>query len=437
MSVALIVHAPGSCPIVLEALSSGNKEARESAEYTLSQVGDACGEISSLTPEEAEPGPHAEDPEKLQVDGTLTEEEKKECLEGSNGYLSVNTLPSMTVSVDGKSIQDVPMIKHQLPPGEHEVTLENELYGYKKTLSIDLDPCKSWVIIQDYRDEIWGCVMSPPEADEAWEKKLGDPNSMFPPGGLPRPLMWQDIACTMKMLYPKIGACEGIQWGSLSLAVIVNKDGTVRAAKVHGDQADTKVGECITDILLKAVFPPFEGKLTRQFTWPLAFPVDEAGPEATLDWPVFKGCGVEGFQSIFFESGSTEINTKGKEELDTTADTMIEGISILHVHVVGRADEKEKAAAKLSLQRAQAVVDYLVSKGVEPSRLSAGGYGNYCPADLPMSMSPLERNRRVDFKVLEVHSGCTEVELACAKAVKAGLVPEEAQKYLPGAAYCQ
>jgi len=440
LSVALAAHAPGSCPIVLEALSSGNKDAKESAEYTLSLIGDACGESSSLAPKGAGPGLPVEGLENLQVDVPLTEKEKKECLEGSTGYLTVNTLPSMTVSVDGKPIKDVPVIKHKLPPGKHEVTLGNELYGFKKTLGIDLDPCKSWVIIQDYRDEIWGCVKLTPEADEAWEKKLYDPKSLFPPGGLlPRPFLWQDIACTMRMLYPKIGACEGIQWGTLTLTVIVSKDGTVRAAKVHGDQADTKVGECITGIIYKAVFPPFEGKLTRQFTWPLAFPVDKAGPEADLDWPVFYGCGVKGFQSIFFESGSAEINSKGKEKLDTTADTMMRGISILHVHVVGRADKKEKAAVKLSLQRAQAVVDYLVSKGVEPSRLSAGGYGKYCPSDslTPMYMSPLERNRRADFKILEVHSGCTEVEFACDKAVKAGLVPEEAKIYLQGAGYCE
>jgi hypothetical protein len=116
---------------------------------------------------------------------------------------------------------------------------------------------------------------------------------------------------------------------------------------------------------------------------------------------------------------------------------MIANPQILHVHVPGFADVKEKSGIKLSKKRAQAVVDYLVAKGVDPKRLSAGGYGKHCPVDPGKKKSALEKNRRVEFRLLETKDGCTNVEIVCQDAVDAGLVPEEIEKYLPGGGYCK
>ena len=60
----------------------------------------------------------------------------------------------------------------------------------------------------------------------------------------------------------------------------------------------------------------------------------------------------------------------------------------------------------LSQQRAQSVVDYLVSRGIERSRLVAKGYGesqliNRCVDGVECSNEEHQQNRRTEFKVLE------------------------------------
>lgn len=88
------------------------------------------------------------------------------------------------------------------------------------------------------------------------------------------------------------------------------------------------------------------------------------------------------------------------------------------------------------MDRSQVVAAYLVSKGVEPSRLSTAGYGSQCPVDTKTDEGALQKNRHVDFKVLETTSGCTNKWFVCDEAVAAGLVPEKVMKYLPGNDHC-
>jgi outer membrane protein OmpA-like peptidoglycan-associated protein len=57
---------------------------------------------------------------------------------------------------------------------------------------------------------------------------------------------------------------------------------------------------------------------------------------------------------------------------------------------------------KLSLRRAKAVKDYLVSKGIDTRRVTAVGYGEERPiASNDDEVDGRELNRRVEFKVLD------------------------------------
>jgi len=58
----------------------------------------------------------------------------------------------------------------------------------------------------------------------------------------------------------------------------------------------------------------------------------------------------------------------------------------------------------LSQRRAQAVVNYLVSRGVERSQLIAHGYGDTRPVNGNKTKSDKASNRRVEFKVLALES---------------------------------
>jgi len=61
----------------------------------------------------------------------------------------------------------------------------------------------------------------------------------------------------------------------------------------------------------------------------------------------------------------------------------------------------------LSKKRAESSVAYIISKGIEASRLMAFGYGesepiNKCKDGVPCSKEELAKNRRVTIKVLKI-----------------------------------
>ena len=56
---------------------------------------------------------------------------------------------------------------------------------------------------------------------------------------------------------------------------------------------------------------------------------------------------------------------------------------------------------KLSENRAKSVVNYLVSKGIERSRLSFKGYGKTQPIEGNDTEESRQKNRRVEFEVME------------------------------------
>jgi chemotaxis protein MotB len=55
----------------------------------------------------------------------------------------------------------------------------------------------------------------------------------------------------------------------------------------------------------------------------------------------------------------------------------------------------------LSAARAISVVQYLVSKGVAPTRLAAAGFGEFQPIELGDSEDALKRNRRIELKLTD------------------------------------
>lgn len=121
------------------------------------------------------------------------------------------------------------------------------------------------------------------------------------------------------------------------------------------------------------------------------------------------------FQSeVFFDVGSAAVSNAGRTELDKLASALIELDGQIPpdipwiLRVDGHTDKKPvtgtgqfKSNWELSAARAISVVQYLVSKGVQPSRLMAAGFGEFQPIELGESEEALKRNRRIELKLTD------------------------------------
>lgn len=111
-------------------------------------------------------------------------------------------------------------------------------------------------------------------------------------------------------------------------------------------------------------------------------------------------------QIINFDSASTQIPEANKSILDQAA-VLMQRASQVHLTVKGHTDAVGDANANktLSQQRAQAVVDYLVSRGVNPGQLQAVGFGSEQPIAANATPEGQFKNRRIEFEVLNVDTG--------------------------------
>jgi len=118
--------------------------------------------------------------------------------------------------------------------------------------------------------------------------------------------------------------------------------------------------------------------------------------------------------TIRFEKGNSPLSG-GQEVLDRVA-AVAKACSSSKIEIGGHTDTGGAADLnqRLSQQRANAVRDFLISKGVPADQVTARGYGETRPVvndfpdgngDLPgQADSPLrEQNRRIEFKITELN----------------------------------
>jgi len=115
---------------------------------------------------------------------------------------------------------------------------------------------------------------------------------------------------------------------------------------------------------------------------------------------------------IFFDTGRADLKTEGRAELDKVAAAIVELEGQIPVEILwtlrvdGHTDVRPiigqfKSNWDLSAERAISVVQYLVGKGVKPSRLVAAGFGEFQPIDSGATEDAYRRNRRIEFKLTE------------------------------------
>ncbi|MDO7850972.1 OmpA family protein [Hymenobacter convexus] len=109
-------------------------------------------------------------------------------------------------------------------------------------------------------------------------------------------------------------------------------------------------------------------------------------------------------KDIFYDYNKYNIRPDAAIRLDTLVQTLVDNPKI-SIELSSHTDSRGKDAynMKLSQQRAEAAVAYIVSKGIAKSRITAKGYGETRPV-VPNAKTEAEyqRNRRTEFKVTRI-----------------------------------
>ena len=109
-------------------------------------------------------------------------------------------------------------------------------------------------------------------------------------------------------------------------------------------------------------------------------------------------------KDILYDYNKYDIRPDAATRLDTLVQTLVDNPKI-SIELSSHTDQRGKDAynMKLSQQRAEAAVAYIVSKGIDKSRITAKGYGETRPiVTAPKSEEEYQRNRRTEFKVTKI-----------------------------------
>ena len=107
-------------------------------------------------------------------------------------------------------------------------------------------------------------------------------------------------------------------------------------------------------------------------------------------------------RQISFATGSEEILPNSEPLLLEVADVLIRNPDLELVEIQGHTDNRGDYGVnmRLSQLRAESVLRWLIEHGVEPTRLTARGYGPKRPLAPNITQRNRARNRRVQFKIL-------------------------------------
>ncbi|NCO56488.1 MAG: OmpA family protein, partial [Bacteroidetes bacterium] len=113
-------------------------------------------------------------------------------------------------------------------------------------------------------------------------------------------------------------------------------------------------------------------------------------------------------KNIYYEYGKTHLTDQSKTAIDTTLLKVLINNPLLIVEIASHTDSVSSGDfnMKLSEKRAESVVKYLISKGIDKERLHFKGYGESKPiapntnADGSDNLEGRQKNRRTEFRII-------------------------------------
>lgn len=126
---------------------------------------------------------------------------------------------------------------------------------------------------------------------------------------------------------------------------------------------------------------------------PAPLPAEPVAPAAPIGEP----------QAVTFTDNSAIIDDESKTKLDGVA-ALLSSDPSLRVSIEGRTDNRGSEAYNIVLgaQRAEAVRQYLLGKGIDAGRLAALSLGEFQPVASNSTKEGRQANRSVQFRVLKV-----------------------------------
>jgi len=114
-----------------------------------------------------------------------------------------------------------------------------------------------------------------------------------------------------------------------------------------------------------------------------------------LDKMVFPG-------SVLFKRDSADINDEGKEFLSKHLAARAQSKRVKYIEIIGHTDDKWESDynMELSKKRAASVRDYLVSQGVDASKIVTTGMGETMPIVSNNTKKGRAQNRRVEIMIV-------------------------------------